>query len=172
MKHLFFTLFLLPLFAMSQDCKLKKEVDDFTHEAKISTGFVPFSKGLDQVLLSIDADGEEVQFFFAFKNAGESKCFDDASTAVILFEGSKLKSNFKNSGSMNCEGLFHITFRNSTITPTALQNLATKKVSSIQLSGNGKKLTNIVLSEDEKVMLINMTMCAIKESKLLIKRPE
>ncbi len=170
MKHLFFTLFLLPLFALSQDCKLKKEVDDFTHEAKISTGFVPFNTGLDYLLLSVDADSKEVQFFFAFKNAGESKCFDDASTGVILFEGSKLKSNFKNNGSMNCEGLFHIMFRNSGTTPTALQNLATKKVSSIQLTGNGKKLTNIVLSEDEKLMLMNMTMCVIKESKLLIKK--
>jgi len=171
MKHLFFALLLLPLFALSQDCKLKKEVDDFTHETKISTGFVPFSKGLEQVLLSIDADSKEVQFFFAFKNAGESKCFDDASAAVILFEGSKLKSNFKNSGSMNCEGLFHITFRNSASTTTALQNLATKKVSSIQLMGNRKKITNIILSEDEKLMLMNMAVCAIKESKTLIKKP-
>ncbi len=111
MKHLFFIFFLVPLLVRSQDCKLKKEVDDFTHEAKISTGFVPFNKNLNQVLISIDADSKEIQFFFAFKNAGESKCFDDVSTAIILFEGSKLKSNFKNSGSMNCEGLFHITFR-------------------------------------------------------------
>ncbi len=171
MKLLFFTLSFFPLFALSQDCKLKREVDDFTHEVKISTGFVPFSKNLNQVLLSIDADSKEIQLFFAFKNAGESKCFDDASTAVILFEGSKLKSNFKNSGSMNCEGLFHIMFRNSKTTPTSLQNLATKKVSSIQLTGNGKKLTNIVLSEEEKLLLMDMTNCAVKESKLLIKSP-
>jgi hypothetical protein len=171
MKHLFLPLFLFPFFAASQDCKLKKEVDDFTHETKISTGFVPFSKNVGQVLISIDADSKEIQFFFAFKNAGETKCFDDASTAVILFEGSKLKSNFKNSGSMNCEGLFHITFRNSNTTPTTLQNLASKKVSSIQLTGNGKKITNIALTEDEKLMLMNMTTCAIKESKSLIKNP-
>jgi hypothetical protein len=171
MKDLFLTLFLLPFFAISQDCKIKKEVDDFTHEAKITTGFVPFSKGLDQLLLSIDADSKEIQFFFAFKNAGESKCFDNASTAVILFEGSKLKSNFKNSGSMNCEGLFHITFRNSITTPTVLQNLATKKVITIQLTGNGKKLTNILLSEEEKLMLMNMALCTNKESKALIKKP-
>ncbi|MFN2437632.1 MAG: hypothetical protein ABR503_00425, partial [Chitinophagaceae bacterium] len=166
---LILSLLLFPLFSRSQDCKLKKEVDDFTHETKISTGFVPFSKGLDQVLLSIDADSKEVQFFFAFKNAGESKCFDDASTAVIFFEGSKLKSNFKNSGSMNCEGLFHITFRNSNTTPTTLQNLSTKKISSIQLTGNNKKSTIIVLSDNEKLMLMDMVTCAIKESKTLIK---
>jgi hypothetical protein len=125
---------------------------------------------MDRVLLSIDANSKEIDFFFALNNAGESRCFDDASTATILYEGSKVKTNFKNSGSMNCEGLFHFTFRNTPTTASALQKLATTKVSTIRITGSNKKAIDINLKEEEKQMLLQMVSCMTKEAKTLLKQ--
>src|SRR5687768_2835608 len=99
MKQILLCILLLPALAYSQECKLKKTKDQFSQEPKISTGFISFNNSL----LSIDANKKEIDFFFSLKNTNESKCFDDASVATFVFEG-KLKSNFKNTGTMNCEG--------------------------------------------------------------------
>jgi hypothetical protein len=168
MKRVLTVVFFLPLFSISQECKLNKSTDNFTHEVRLSTGFMPLNIGFDRVLLSIDANNAEVDFFFSV--SGDSKCFDNSSTATILFDGSKSKNNFKNTGTMNCEGLFHFTFRNLAGTPGALQRFATQKVSSISFAGNNKKITLVTLNEAQKVLLINMAACLIKESKTLLKK--
>ena len=108
--------------SFAQDCKLKKTKDQFSQEPKLSTGFVPFSNAL----LSIEADSKEIDFLFSVRDKSEEKCFDDLSTISFVFEG-KQKSNFRNTGTMNCEGLFHVTFKNLPTTPGALQRLVTKK---------------------------------------------
>ncbi|MDP9229356.1 MAG: hypothetical protein M3O67_01630 [Bacteroidota bacterium] len=171
MKSIFLTLFLFPLVALSQDCKLTKTKDDFTHEIKLSTGFIPFNSGIDKILLSVDVTSTEIDFFFAFTNSGESICFDNASTAIVNFEGTKSKSTFRNSGSMNCKGLFHITFRNTSSTPALLQRLSTQKIGSIGFTGNNKKATTIFLKDEQRQVLMNMAACIIKEGKTLIKQP-
>jgi len=168
MKKALTIIFFLPLFSLSQDCKLNKSTDNFTHEIRLSTGFMPLNIGFDRVLLSIDANSAEVDFFFSI--SGDSKCFDNSSTATVIFDGSKSKNNFKNTGTMNCEGLFHFTFRNLAGTPSTLQRFATLKVSSISFTGNNKKITIITLNEDQKVLLMNMAACLIKESKTLLKK--
>ena len=168
MKKILTLVFFLPLYSLSQDCKLNKTSDNFTHEVRLSTGFIPLNIGFDRVLLSIDANNAEVDFFFSI--SGDSKCFDNSSTAVVLFDGSKSKNNFRNTGSMNCEGLFHITFRNLAGTPGALQRFATQKVTSISFTGNNKKMTIITLNEDQKVLLMKMAGCLIQESKSLLKK--
>src|SRR5689334_22845993 len=128
MKKLLGLFFLLPLAALAQTdtCGLKKETDPFTHQKKISTGFIPFNASGMKLNISIDATPTEIDFFLWF--TGDGKCFDDASTIQINYEGDRMKANFKNTGSMNCEGAFHFSFRNTPSTPSNLQRLTDKKV--------------------------------------------
>lgn len=165
MKLLFAALLLLPLFSLAQDCTLKKETNSFTHETRLTTGFIPFNN----TLLSIDANGTDIDFFFSINQTGDAKCFDDASTAVVVFEGNRYKTTLRNTGSMNCEGLFHFTFKNSTTTPYMLQRLATQKVSTITFNGNNKSVTVITLSDEQKQLLMDLAGCIAKEAKTLKK---
>jgi len=164
MKRFFFIIFLLPLLSFAQDCKLKKTKDQFSQEPKLSTGFVPFSA----TTLSIDADGKEIDFLFSITNKSDEKCFDDASTISFVFEG-KQKSSFRNTGTMNCEGLFHVTFKNLRTTPGNLQRLVAKKITAISLTGNNKSVTTITLGPQQQQELMDMITCVVNESKALIK---
>ena len=164
MKRFFFIIFLLPLLSFAQDCKLKKTKDQFSQEPKLSTGFVPFSA----TTLSIDADIKEIDFLFSITNKSDEKCFDDASTISFVFEG-KQKSNFRNTGTMNCEGLFHVTFKNLRTTPGSLQRLVTKKITAISLTGNNKSVTTITLGPQQQQELMDLITCMVNESKTLIK---
>ncbi len=169
MKNIIAILFFLPLFSYAQDtCKLKKQTDPFTKQAKITTGFVSFiANGID-VSISIDATAAEIDFFVWIKN--DSKCFDDQSNAQINYEGDRLKSNFKNTGSMNCEGAFHFTFRNLENTPSNLKRFTDKRINSIKLTGNNKTVTDIVFNEDQKQKLLRMATCVVNEAKALLKK--
>jgi hypothetical protein len=142
MKYLLTILAVLPFFAFAQDCNIKKTKDQFSQEPKLTTGFVPFSS----TTLSIDADAKEIDFLFSIINKSEEKCFDDASTISFVMEG-KQKANFRNTGTMNCEGLFHVTFKNLTTTP----------------------ITTITLGVQQQKELMDMIACMVKESKSLIK---
>ena len=164
MKRLLVCLLLIPAFSFAQDCNLKKTKDQFTQEPKLSTGFVPFSA----VSLSIDADSKEIDFLFSINNKSEEKCFDDASTISFVFDG-KQKANFRNTGTMNCQGLFHVTFKNLATTPSPLQRLSSKKITSIMLTGNNNTVTTITLGETQQKELTEMISCLVKEAKTLIK---
>jgi len=164
MKRFFCIILLLPLLSFAQDCKLKKTKDQFSQEPKLSTGFVPFSA----TTLSIDADSKEIDFLFSITNKSDERCFDDASTISFVFEG-KQKSNFRNSGTMNCEGLFHVTFKNLRTTPGNLQRLITKKITAISLTGNNKSVTTITLGPQQQQELMDIITCMVNESKTLIK---
>ncbi len=145
----------------AQDCKLLKETDSYTKISKLSTGFI----SLQGASLNIEADNKEIDFFFAVRD----KCFNDASTVFIFFEGSKIKTTYRNSGSMNCEGYFHFIFKNGTTTPTVLKKLATQKVASFIFTGNDNKATTVSLLPDQQTDLMHLTNCIIEESKALIK---
>ena len=170
MKYFFIFFLTLPLFSVAQDCKIKSQVDPYTKETRITTGFVTLGAGMNQVSLSIDATKTDIEFIFSVNRGKEGKCFDHTSAALFMYEGGRLKGNFKNSSSMNCEGLFTISFRNVTTTPSNLKNLAGKKTMSIKLTGNGKEVTEIALTEGEQEMLMNLASCIIAESKNLIKK--
>jgi hypothetical protein len=161
MKYCLGLLLLLPFSVFAQDCKLKTHKDAYTREIKISTGFI--SIGAGQV--SIEASKSEIDFMFSL---GSGKCFDDASTAAVFFEGTKLKTNFKNGGTMNCDGLFHFSFRNTNPTASALQNLATKKITSIRFKDNTKKESGVILSAEQQQILMNLAGCIINEAKKLL----
>lgn len=166
MKKLFFLSFLMPVFAFAQDCKLKKTEDPFTHETKLSTGFQNFSGNGLTVNISADAIPKEIDFFVWVK--GEGRCFDPESTAEVVFDGERAKRIFRNSGSMNCDGTFHFTFKNTPTTQSLLNRFLTKKVTSIKLTGTHGKEMIMTLTEDQKTMLQEMAKCIATEAKTLL----
>ena len=167
MKYILAILLFSPFVSWSQnpapaDCKLAKDTDPYTKETKLSSGFI----SLQGASLTIDADSREIDFFFAVPD----KCFADASTVFIFFEGSKIKTTYRNSGSVNCEGNFHFVFRNGTTTPTVLKKLASQKVANFIFTGTDGKATAVSLLPDQQDMLMKMTACIVDESQTLIKK--
>lgn len=164
MKHILLVFLFLPVFGFAQTCAVKKEMDQFSQQPKLTTGFIAF-KTLKRFSLSLDATKKELDFFFNLTGVPD-QCFDDASTAVVTFEGGRLKSTFKNTGSMNCEGLFHMTFKNMAATPSVLQRLATKKVISIKFIGRSE--VELVFNEAQQQQLMAAINCIVTEGKTLL----
>jgi hypothetical protein len=152
---------LLPVIAFSQDCKLHQEKDPYTKEVKIATGFF----NLKTYPVSIQATKTEIDFLFSL---GPNICYDDAATAVIQYEGTRMKTNMKNGGTTNCDGLFHFTFRNMATTPYALQNMGQKKITSVKFKDNAKNEIEITLSPEEQKIFMDWVNCMIPASKTLI----
>lgn len=161
MKSVFLLLLSFPLFSLAQDCALKKEKDQFTQLPKISTGFIPI--GSDKVSLEANTN-KEIDMFFT---VGNGKCFDDATMVTFIFEGGHYKTNYRNTGTMNCDGYFHVTFRNGQTTASGLQNLVTKKIQSFHFV-NKKEVTDIVLTLEQQQMLQTMAGCIATEAKTLL----
>jgi len=164
MKFLLPLLFALPLSAFGQDCAIKKTKDQFSQEPKLTTGFIPLSNAR----LTIDADAKEIHLLFVLGNNGEMKCFEDASTLSIAFDGINTKANLRNGGSMNCDGYFDVVFKNTPSTNTYLNRLTTHTVKSLTFTGNNKTVTVITLSDDQKALLKQLATCMATESKTLI----
>jgi hypothetical protein len=161
MKPILLIVCLLPLLAGAQDCKLLRESDPYTKEMKLSSGFI----NLQAASVTIDADSKEIDFFFVVND----RCFNDASTVFIFFEGSKAKTTNRNTGSMNCDGNFHFTFRNGASTPTVLQKLSTQKVAQFIFTGNDKKQIVVGLLPDQQKIFMEAVACVVKEGKILVK---
>src|SRR5215467_5334052 len=111
MKYIIGILFLLPITVFAQDCKFKLDKDPYTREEKLSSGFIDLGTGK----VSVVATKTDIDFLFS---VGKGNCFDDDCTAAISWAGTKSKTTVKNTGPMNCDGLFHLTFRNQANTPT------------------------------------------------------
>lgn len=163
MKQVLIFAFLVPLFLAAQDCKLTKETDPYTKETKLSTGFIFIDGGS----VTIDADSKEIDVLFSIE--GVDKCFDNNSLAAIFFEGTKTKMTSRNGGTMNCEGLFHFVFKNTTLTPAVLQKMMTLKITHIIFTGNNKKETKVTIGPTEQQALMALTTCLVNEAKTLIK---
>jgi hypothetical protein len=169
MKTILTAVFAIPLLASAQDsCQLRKETDAFTHQTKISTGFITFPYKDGSLSISIDATSSDIDFFLWFTS--DSKCFDDASTIQVNYDGDRIKGNFKNGGSMNCEGAFHINFKNTPSTPGTLQRLTDKKISSLHIVGPNKTFTDVTFTDEQKAKLMKMAGCVVRESKTLLKQ--
>ncbi|MGC4034559.1 MAG: hypothetical protein QM764_01270 [Chitinophagaceae bacterium] len=163
MQKLFFLILLLPFAAIAQDCTIKKETDQFTREPKISTGYIP----LQSSSLTIDADKKEFDFFFTVE--GKDKCFDDQSTLVIMLEGSKTRNTFRNSGSMNCEGLFHFTVRNGPETPFQVKRFTTIKITQLIFTvNNSTKPVVLTLTPEQQDAVMKAVNCIAPEAKKLV----
>jgi hypothetical protein len=160
--------FLFPLASFAQDtCGLKKTKDPFTNLTKLSTGFKKFDGNGVTVSISADATPTEIDFFIWIKNEG--KCFDMESTVQMIWEGERQKANFRNAGSMNCDGAFHFVFKNTPTTNSWLNRIATKKLATIKLI-NDKTETLITLNEEQKAMIQKMAACIVAEGKGLINK--
>ena len=130
MKVIFLAIFFFPIIIQAQDsCKLKNHTDPYTKLRVLSTGFIPLQGGS----LNIDATKPEIDLLFSLK--GVNKCFTDASTASIFFVGTKAKQTQRNSGTMNCEGLFHFIFRNQATPQQLLRKMATTRIEKIVFVG-------------------------------------
>ena len=163
-QFLILVAFFLPLSVLSQDCKLSKETDPYTRETKLSSGFIY----LDGASVTIDADSKEINFLFSVE--GSDKCFDDNSTIEVYFEGIKAKTGSRNAGTMNCEGLVQLVYKNSNNTPTTLlQRFCTKKVTKIIIVGNSKKPITINIGPKEQEALMALANCIVNEGRKLIK---
>jgi hypothetical protein len=147
----------------AQDCKLNKETDPYTKEIKLSTGFI-FLEGAS---VTIDADSKEIDILFSIE--GSDKCFDNNSTAIIMFEGSKTKTSLRNGGTMNCEGLFHFIFKNSATPTSVLKKISTQKITQIIFTGSSKKQTTVTIAPQEQQTLITLATCLVNDAKALIK---
>lgn len=168
-KILAVIVFIVPFFVSAQDsCQLKKETDPFTHQTKISTGFVPFTANGVQLSISVDATNTDIDFFLWFTK--DQKCFDDESTIQIGFEGDRYKLNLKNTGSMNCEGAFHFSFKNVENTPSQLQRLLNKRATSFHITGANKTITDVAFSQEQRAQFARMTACLVRDSKTLLKK--
>lgn len=162
MRFLILMAMLCPVAVFSQDCKTKKTTDPYTKEIKMSSGFV----SLDGLKVSAHADSKEIDLLFSF--AGKEKCFNDAATVSVFFDGTKQKANFRNNGPMNCEGFFHVIFKNGVGTPSLLKRLTTQKVSSLEFVGNNKEKTVITLDPDQQENFRHKLECLVNESKSLL----
>jgi hypothetical protein len=154
---------ILPLWLSAQDCNLKKSLDPYTRETKLSTGLI----SLKGTSLSIDADSHDIDFFFSME--GKEKCFNDASTVIVIFEGSKAKTTYKNNGTMNCDGVFHVIFKNQATTPTLLQRLTAQKIVSLTFTDSNKGQIVVPLSPEEQQKIMTLGSCLITEAKALVK---
>ena len=150
------------VYAQAPACDLKKGTDDFSGKPKISTGFF----ALQDVQLSIDATGREIDYFFVIRNPA-ANCIGDQSEAMFLFEGGKQKIELKNTGGDNCNGFFHIILKGGQFTPSAMQKLATKKVVSITFTDRNEKKTIVSLTPQQQELLLKMSDCVAKEAKTL-----
>jgi hypothetical protein len=165
MKFIILFVLALPFSTLAQECKLKTTKDQFTQQPKVTTGFINFNNAR----LSIDADSREITFLFVFNNGANQGCFDDMSTVAVAFDGTKTKANLRSGGPVNCEGYFHVVFKNTPTTATYLQRLSTQKATSFTFTSNTKTNTVIVLTEDQKEVLMEAAACMAAEAKKLIK---
>ncbi|PZR26211.1 MAG: hypothetical protein DI535_15340 [Citrobacter freundii] len=161
MKLILSMLLMLPVLtraqAPAQECKLLNEKDPYTKETKLSSGALT----LQGAILTIDADKKEIDFFFELKG----KCFNDMSTAVIHYETTKVKTTWRNAGSMNCDGYFHFKFRNGTTTPAVLSKLETQKVSQFVFKGSDDKEVIVTLTPAQQQALQDVVGCVNREAK-------
>jgi hypothetical protein len=163
MKYSMLGFLIVPICIQAQDCKLKKTTDPYTKEITLSTGFIQF----DGASVSVNADSKEIDFFFSMD--GKEKCFSDGATAIVNYEGKKSKATFRNDGPVNCEGIFHIIFKNGPTEPTLLQRFITQKITSIQFIGNNKSQVTVTLTEEEQQSLMTRADCLVKQAKTLVK---
>lgn len=159
----------LPLSVIAQDtCGLKKSKDPFTNQMKYSTGFKNFGGSAGPISISADANATEIDFFIWLKTDG--KCFDLESTAELVWEGERSKATFRNTGSLNCNGAFHFSFKNTNTTQSWLRKMMAKRIATIKLTGNNDAVTLIELTPEQKDMFQRMAICIANEGKELIKK--
>lgn len=149
----------LPLCA--QECNISRETDPYTHKTRLSTGFME----LNGASVVADADAKEIDLLFSFKT---DRCFDDDCTAMVYFEGSKLKLSLRNGGTMNCEGLFHFIFRNGPTVNYQLKKLATLPVAQIIFTDRNEKPIPVLLNAEQQAAFMTALRCLTDKAPQLL----
>lgn len=145
----------------AQECNLLQETDPYTKLTRLSSGFLE----LTGASVTVDADKKEIDILFSFKT---DRCFDDASSAIVNFTGTKLKLNLRNAGTMNCEGLFHFIFKNGTTVNYQLKKLATMKISQIFFKDRNEKEIPVVLTPEMQEAFQRAVQCVTNEALTLL----
>ncbi|GAA4330469.1 hypothetical protein [Flaviaesturariibacter amylovorans] len=162
MKKLLFLLLSAPLFSSAQDsCSLKSDRDPYTKEVRLSTGLIR----LGDHKFSAEANAKEIDLFFAL--GGDALCFNDQSSAVVNFSGTRLRNTYRSGGTMNCEGFFHIIFRNTPETSYSFRRLFEQRIGVISIT-NGKQTVEIKLTEEQKDLMQRALSCLARDAKGLI----
>lgn len=168
MKRSIYLLFLLVLsgLAQAQDCELKDVKDPLNQETRLSTGFKKMGGGSDRFMMSGEVDKRELDFFFVLEGSG--LCFDEYARVQAIFEGGKQKNIFRNGGAENCQGYFHIIFKNQANQPATLKNLATKKVISLKFTMKDNKEKIVNLGPEEQDTFQRIVSCILESSTPLL----
>ena len=162
MKLMILIIMLLPLAAFAQtECNLVKETDPYTKETKYSSGFM----SLQGATLNIEGNSKEIDFFFVIPG----KCFTDGTTGLVYFDGTRTRATIRNAGTMNCEGNYHITFRNGNATTSVLKKLGTMKVAQFVFKGSDDKDVVIELLPEHQAALMPAASCVTETAKTLLK---
>ncbi|MFD2919423.1 hypothetical protein ACFS6H_06895 [Terrimonas rubra] len=148
----------------AQECNLFKDVDTYSKQEKLSTGFI----AVNGATFTIDATKTEIDFLITTTKG--DKCFDSNTSAVILFADGKQKFTLRNNGTMNCDGDFHAVGRNTaTVIPSFLQRLTKQKVQKITIKGRDGKDIEITLNETQQQQFFDLATCMAAQAKTLVK---
>lgn len=164
MKILYVICFLLPVFVYSQDCQLKDEKDRYNQGTRLTTGFKSLGAGSNKFLLSISADKNEVDFFFAMDNG--NICFDDLSRAMVLLDG-KQRAAVRNGGTRNCKGYFHFIFPNKERLNTNLVRMSEKKIQSIEFTDAKNQKEILTITQEDQDEIHGMVTCIMEQLEAL-----
>jgi hypothetical protein len=151
---------LSPLFIIAQECELKNEKDRFNQDPRLTTGFKKLGAGSNSFLLSISADKNEIDFFFALENS--VTCFNDISRALITFDN-KQRATYRNGGTTNCKGYFHFIFPNQEKLNQNLIHLAEKMITTIQFTDSKNNKEILTLRTEDKEEIRQLTACVLDE---------
>lgn len=148
----------------AQECNLFKDIDTYSKQEKLSTGFI----AVNGATFTIDATKTEIDFLITTTKG--DKCFDSNTSAVILFADGKQKFTLRNNGTMNCDGDFHAVGRNTaTVIPSFLQRLTKQKVQKITIKGRDGKDIEITLNETQQQQFFDLATCMAAQAKTLVK---
>lgn len=116
--------------------------------------------------LVLDASKAEIDWML---EVGDGKvCFNDEASIQVFFEGSKLRLLFRNSGTLNCEGLLHVLFKNSVSTNYQLTKLATLPIKQIVVTNPDKKSWIMEPTPEQRANWMRSASCLVEESKKLL----
>lgn len=146
----------------AQDCSLIRETDPYTKLSTLSTGYQKMQGGS----LVLDASKTEIDWMLEVGSG--NVCFDDEATIQVFFEGTKLRLMFRNGGTMNCEGLLHVLFKNATGTNYQLNKLITLPIQRILITTLDKKEWVIEPNAEQRAKWIQSATCLVNESKKLL----
>jgi len=149
-------------FSEAQECALVRETDPYTRSTGLSTGFHKWKGGA----LTLDASKSEIDWMIEV-GAG-NLCFDDESTIQVYFKGTKQKLLFRNSGTINCEGLLHVLFKNSPTTNYQLNKLATLPIERILVTNAADKSWALEPDAEQQDRWMRAAGCLVEESKKLL----